>query len=292
MPHSDALRAFVSATLYSATPLALAALGGVLSERAGVVNIALEGLILTGAFVGVWAGAASPIFGLVAALVAGALLGLLHAFLTQRTRMDHVISGLGINLLAAGATRFLYLRLYPTGVQITGLPPQLFLILALILPFVVWLLLMRTRFGLRLRAVGENPESARMAGIAPGPLRYAAVTLSGVLGALAGAYLSMAEAHNFSSNMSAGKGYIALAAVIFGKWNPLGAAGGALFFGFFYALQTQLQMSDIHFNALGIDWTSPFLLDTLPYMMTLAALLTVIGRAAPPAALGKEENDR
>lgn len=289
MPHSDALGAFLSATLYSATPLTLAALGGVLSERAGVVNIALEGLILSGAFVGVWAGTVSAPFGLAAALATGALLGLLHAFLTQRTRMDHVVSGLGINLLAAGTTRFLYLRLYPSGVQIAGLPPQLFLTLALILPFLVWLLLARTRFGLRLRAVGENPESARMAGIAPGPSRYAAVTLSGVLGALAGAYLSMAESHNFSSNMSAGKGYIALAAVIFGKWNPLGAAGGALFFGFFYALQTQLQISNIHLNLLGVEWSSPFLLDTLPYVMTLAALVSVIGRAAPPAALGKDE---
>jgi ABC-type uncharacterized transport system permease subunit len=290
------LRPLLIATLYNATPLVLAALGGVLSEKAGVVNIALEGLILAGAFVGVWAGQAShlglpaSLLGLLAALAAGALLGLLHAFLTQKTRMNHVVSGLGITLLAAGATRYLYQRVFPaSGLEISGLPQILFLILALTLPFAVALLLKQTRFGLRIRAVGENPESARMAGIPPLPSRFAAVTLSGVLGALAGAYLSMADAHSFSPNMSAGKGYIALAAVIFGKWNPLGAAAGALFFGFFDALQSQLQISGVQLHWLGVEWTSPFLLKSLPYLMTLAALVSVVGRATPPAALGQEE---
>jgi ABC-type uncharacterized transport system permease subunit len=282
--------ALVLATLYSATPLVLAALGGVLSERAGVVNIALEGLMLAGAFMGIWFGQQSPWTGFLAALAIGALLGLLHAFLTQKARMNHVVSGLGITLLAQGATRYLFLRVFPSnGIQISGLPKELFVLLAMVLPFVLYAILTRTRFGLRLRAVGENPESARMAGIAPGPSRYAAVTLSGVLGALGGAYLSMADAHRFSSGMSAGKGYIALAAVIFGKWSPLGAALGALFFGFFYALQSQLQISGIHPTWLGIEWTSPFLLDTLPYLMTIAALVSVVGRAVPPAALGQED---
>jgi general nucleoside transport system permease protein len=153
---------------------------------------------------------------------------------------------------------------------------------------VLWLL-NRTTFGLRLRAVGENPESARMTGISPTLPRYAAVTLSGVLGALAGAHLSMGVAQTFSSGMSAGKGYIALAAVIFGKWHPLGAALGALFFGFFYAVQTQLQIAGVKLNFLGIEWTSSYILDTLPYLMTLAALVSVVGRATPPAALGREE---
>lgn len=289
MPLSDAAFAFVNATLYSAVPLALAALGGVLSERAGVVNIALEGLMLTGAFVGVTLGQSSPVVGLTSALLAGGLLGLLHAFLTQQTRMNHVVSGLGINLLAAGATRYLALRLFPSGLHVEGLPKPLFLALAITLPFVVAFVLGRTKFGLRLRAVGESPESARMAGIPILPSRYAAVALSGVFAALAGAYLSMADAHNFFSNMSAGKGYIALAAVIFGKWNPLGAAGGALLFGFFYALQTQIQLSGVTVTFLGIEWSSPFLLDSLPYLLTLAALISVIGRAAPPAALGQDE---
>ena len=290
LPAAEWGAALLRATVYSAVPLTLAAMGGVLCERSGVVNIALEGLMLTGAFVGVWIGASSGTAGLVAAMVAGGLLGLLHAILTQRYRMNHVVSGLGINLLAAGATRFLALRLFPSaGFMVRGLPSGLFLWTAVALPPALALYLRYTRFGLRLRAVGEDPESARMAGISPGPVRYAAIIASGVLAAMAGAYLSMADAHTFSSGMSAGKGYIALAAVIFGKWNPLGAAGGALFFGFFYALQTQLQISAIHPHWLGIEWNSPFLLDSLPYLMTLAALMSVVGRASPPAALGAEE---
>ena len=278
------------ATLYNATPLVLAALGGVLSERAGVVNIALEGLMLAGAFVGVWAGQHSAFIGILAVLVVGAALGLLHACLTQKARMNHVVSGLGITLLAAGGTRFLFQRVFPSsGIDITGLPREGFVILSALLPFFIAFLLSRTRFGLRLRAVGENPESARMAGIPPFPSRAAAVTLSGVLGALAGAYLSMAEAHRFSPNMSAGKGYIALAAVIFGKWSPLGAALGALFFGFFDAVQSQLQISGVHIIWLSVEWTSPYLLQSLPYLMTIIALVSVVGRATPPAALGREE---
>lgn len=279
----------ILATLYNAAPLVLAAMGGILSERAGVVNIALEGLILTGAFFGAWSGQHSTFLGLTAALLAGGLLGLLHAFLTQKTRMNHVVSGLGINLLAAGVTRYLSLVSFPGGIECRAIPQSFYLALALALPFAIHLLLIRTRFGLRLRAVGENPESARMAGIAPVPIRFAALTLSGVLAALAGTFLSLGDSHTFSRDMSAGKGYIALAAVIFGKWNPLGATAAALFFGLFYAVQTQLQISHIQLHWLGIEWSSPFLLDTLPYLMTLAALLSVVGRAIPPAALGQED---
>ncbi len=284
------LIALVTSTLFSAVPLVLAAMGGVLSERSGVVNIALEGFMLAGAFVGFYFGLHSVPMGIFAVLITGAILGLLHAFFTQKARMNPVVSGLGLNLLLAGATRYLALRLFPEGGHIDGLSPNLFLGLAILLPFLLLFTLNQTKFGLRLRAVGENPESARMAGIAPHPPRYWAVMLSGICGTTAGAYLSMADAHTFTSDMSAGKGYVALAAVIFGKWNPLGAAGGALFFGFFYALQTQLQINQYHLNALGIEWTSPFLLDCLPYLMTLLALVSVIGRATPPAALSIEED--
>ncbi len=281
--------ALSTATLAGATPLALAAMGGILSERAGIVNIALEGFMVTGAFVGVFAGRSSGWEGLAAAAAVGALFGLLHGFLTQKMRVDHVVSGLGINLLAAGATRFLALRWFTTeGVTVIGVPPTVFIGLAVVLPFCVHFALYRTRFGLRLRAVGENPETARMAGIRPLPLRYAAVGLCGMLGGIAGAYLSLGESHTFSSNMSAGKGYIALAAVIFGKWKPAGAALAALLFGFCYALQSQLQISGKHLHWIGIEWSSPALLDMLPYLMTLLALVTVVGRATPPAALGKE----
>jgi len=287
---SSWLVALLIATLYSATPLVLAALAGVLSERAGVVNIALEGLMLAGAFFGVWAGQGSPIAGVAAAILAGALLGLLHAVLTQMTRMDHVVSGLGITLLAAGSTRFLFQRVFPSsGISIAGVSRDLFLYAAIVLPILITILLYRTRFGLRLRAVGEGPESARMAGISPLPSRIAAVTLSGALGGFAGCYLSMAEAHQFSPGMSAGKGYIALAAVIFGKWSPVGATLGALFFGFFDALQNQLQISGVQLNWLGVEWSSPFLLHSLPYLMTIIALVSVVGRATPPAALGVTE---
>ncbi len=294
MPPSDAgsaalLAALLLATLTSATPLILAAMGGILSERAGVVNIALEGLILAGAFMGVAAGRTSALIGLLAALTVGALLGAVHAFLTQKTRMNHVVSGLAITLLAAGGTRYLFQKMLRDGVQIDGLPQSFFLVTALLLPFAVQWLLSSTRFGLRLRAVGENPASARMAGIASVPVRFVAVTLSGVCAALAGAFLSMSVAHRFSPDMSAGKGFIALAAVIFGKWHPLGAMVGALFFGFFDALQSQMQISHVHLVALGIEWTNPFLLDALPYLMTLAALVTLVGRATPPAALGLED---
>jgi simple sugar transport system permease protein len=291
------IQSLIWGTLYYATPLTLAAMGGVLSEKAGVVNIALEGFILSGAFTGVCAAditsrygaVVSGIAGVVAAIVVGAILGLLHAFLTQKTRMDHVVSGLGINLLASGATQYLYLHVYPQGVTVTGIPRWMFLLAAVILPFAVQWTLIKTHWGLKLRAVGESPEGAFMAGVSSLPVRIAAVTLSGVLAALGGAYLSLADDHNFSTDVSAGKGYIALAAVIFGKWNPLGAAGGALFFGFFYALQTELQIRHIDANFLGISWTNSFLLDMLPYVMTIVALASVIGRAVPPASLGKEE---
>ncbi len=282
--------ALIMATLYSATPLVLAAMGGILSERAGVVNIALEGLILAGAFAGAAFGQTSSASGLLAVIVVGGVLGFLHAFLTQKAKMNHVVSGLGITLLATGATRYLSLKLFEGGISIPGIDGRVFVVLACVMPFAVTFLLNRTTFGLRLRAVGENPESARMTGISPTLPRYAAVTLSGILGALAGAYLSMGSAKTFSSGMSAGKGYIALAAVIFGKWNPLGATIGALFFGFFYSVQSQLQIAGLKLNFLGVEWTSAYILDTLPYLMTLAALVSVVGRATPPAALGKEED--
>jgi len=287
---SSWVAALLMATLSNATPLILAAMGGVLSERAGVVNIALEGLILAGAFAGAAFGQQSSTTGMIAVLIVGAALGFLHAFLTQKAKMNHVVSGLGITLLVIGATRYLNLKFFATGLNIPGIDKQVFLILACIMPFAVLFLLNRTTFGLRLRAVGENPESARMTGISSALPRYAAVTLSGILAALAGAYLSMGDARTFSTGMSSGKGYVALAAVIFGRWNPLGATLGALFFGFFFSLQSQMQIFGWKLNFLGVEWTSPILLDTLPYVMTLIALLSTVGRATPPAALGKEED--
>ena len=286
-----AASALLNAAFYSAVPLTLAAMGGILSERAGVVNIALEGLMLAGAFAGVAFGLHSVWLGLAASLAAGLTLGLLHAFLTQKARMNHVVSGLGINLFAAGLTTYLNRKYFADGVHIETIDKRIFLFLAFVMPFAVWFLLRQTRFGLRLRAVGENLESARMAGISPAFSRYAAVGLSGVLAGLAGAYLSLSDGGTFTNSMSAGKGYIALAAVIFGKWEPLYAAGGALFFGGCYALQTQMQILGLKIVWLGVEWTSPEILNLLPYLMTIAALLAFVGRAVPPAALGQEEKE-
>ncbi len=295
--HLTDIGSFVMSTLLGATPLILAAMGGVLSEKAGVVNIALEGFILAGAFIAVSAAhlfgghgwVISSLMGILATVFLGLIMGMMHAFLTQRTRMDHVVSGLGINLLAMGATRYLYLHLYPNGVEVAGLDRRYFLVAALILPFLVQFLLVKTRFGLKLRACGEDPDSAVLAGVSVIPVRYVAVILSGILAALAGAYLTLGDAHNFSTDISAGKGYIALAAVIFGKWNPFGATGAALFFGFFYALQTRLQISSIVIHFWGIDLTNPFLMDTLPYLMTIIVLASFVGHTKPPAALGRQE---
>lgn len=282
------LLALVTATLYAAVPLLLAAMGGVISERSGVANIALEGFLLTGCFVGVWAGQHQPLLGVAAAVFAGGTMGLLHALFVHKLRLNQIISGLALNMLAAGGTRFLALRLYPGGLEAPTVAKAPFLLLALLLPVLLTLLLYRTRFGAELRAVGESPQSARGLGIAPQPRRYLAVALSGVFAALGGAYLSLANAGgHFSSDMSAGKGYIALAAVIFGRWKPIPTALGALFFGLLYAIQTQIQIGGREIHALGITWSSPSLLDCLPYLITVAALVSFSGKSVAPASLGK-----
>lgn len=275
---------FVSA-LRQATPLVLAGLGGILSERVGVVNIALEGIMLIGAFVGICAGQAAGLgAGLGAALVSGLLIGLLHLMLVSRFRLNHVISGVAINILALQGTTYLLHVLYDhaepvrTPVVPQTLPIGLFIGAAILLPFVFHFLLYRTAVGLRLRAVGESPESARMAGIDPSRLRLLGVTLSGLLAALAGSYLSLSQNNRFSENMVSGRGFIALAAVICGRWTPLGMAGTALAFGFFDSLQYGLQGT--------VNVPTDFL-QALPYVCTILAAMLL--RPVPPAALGREE---
>ena len=271
--------------LRQATPLVLAAMGGVMSERAGVINIALEGMMVVGAFVGVWAAQGGGLFaGLVAALASGALLGLLHLVFTQRLRMNHVVSGVAINILALAACTYLLRMLFNQAdpprearVQQT-IPVGWFILAAILIPFELHFLLYRTRLGLQLRAVGESPDSARMSGISPIRLRYAGVVLSGVLAASAGAYLALSQVGRFSDKMVSGRGFIALAAVIVGRWNPLGAAAAALVFGFFDSLQFQLQGN--------VDVPGE-LLRSLPYIFTI--LVAMMLRPRPPAALGREE---
>lgn len=271
--------------LRQATPLALAGLGGIMSERVGVINIALEGMMLVGAFTGMWvAQAAGPGAGFAAALVGGGLLGLLHLFLTQRLRMNHIISGVAINILALASTTYLLRRIFnqgepPRDANVPhGIPIGWFILAAIVLPFAMHFFLYRTRLGLRIRAVGESPESARMAGISPMPVRAIGVTLSGMFAAAAGAYLSMSQVGRFSDDMVSGRGFIALAAVICGRWTPLGAALAALAFGFFDSLQYQLQ---------GTVNVPGELLRSLPYVFTIFAAMLL--RPTPPASLGKSE---
>lgn len=288
-----------------ATPLALAALGGVLSERSGVVNIGLEGQMLMGAFVG-WAAAVvlgSGWLGVLCGVAAGVLLGWLHALLTQRFNANHVVSGMAINLLSAGVTVFLLRRLFEKPPSAQGIPemslawlqplPVLggllsqqspFVPLMLALPVALHALLYHTMWGLRVRSVGESARKSRLAGIAVVPTRYQCVALSGALAALAGTYLSLSQLNVFTEGMSAGKGFIALAAVIFGRWTPLGALAAALGFGFLDALQQRLQGEAV----FGMNIPSEFLL-ALPYLLTIVALAGLVGRSIPPEDLGKPE---
>ncbi|NLH98812.1 MAG: ABC transporter permease [Chthonomonadales bacterium] len=270
-----------------ACPLIIAALGGVMSERAGVVNIALEGIMLSGAFVGVWAGQAwGPAVGIMAALMIGAATGGAHLAFTQVLRMNHVVSGVAINLLALHASTFL-LRAFFNQAD----PPRQaklaetvsmgwFIAFAFMAPFALHLLLYHTAFGLRLRAVGESAARTRLAGVSAVGLRASAVVVSGMLAACAGAYLSMALVGRFTDDMVSGRGFIALAAVICGRWTPVGAMLTCCVFGFFDALQLQLQ------GTVAIP--SEFL-RVIPYVLTIVVALVI--RSSPPADLGSAAQD-
>lgn len=312
----DAIVLLLAQTLRISAPIALAACGGALSERSGVVNIALEGLILAGAFgyalgahaatiaMGTDAGAtggmhaAIALAGIAGALVAGALLAGLHALVTLRFRADHVVAGVAINLLAAGLTKFLLKLIFGSSSnsgKIAGLPripalesiptlgsalgdPLVWIALAAIV--LTHLLLFRSVWGLRVRAAGEHPGAAEAAGIAVRPLRASAVIASGLLAALGGAWLA-ADQHQFTEGMSSGRGYLALAAVIFGKWRPLTVGAACLLFAFADGLQIQLQ---------GTSFPVPQqLLQILPHVLALALLAGFVGKATPPAALGRND---
>lgn len=269
-----------------ATPLVFAALGGVLSERAGVVNLALEGKLLGGAFAGTVVAVATgnPYLAVLGAAGGGALLGLVHALAGVVLRGDQIVSGIALNLLVLGATQFLMEILYGSSANSPavagmpelpglGLPPLV--VLALVAVPAVHVVLEHTRFGLRLRAAGEYPEAAESEGIAVVPVRIAAVTLAGALAGIGGAYLVL-EASQFVKNMAAGRGYLALAAVIFGKWKPVPAAAACLFFGVTEALQIRLQ---------GRGLPTQFV-QMIPYLLTMVALAGLVGRSRPPSALG------
>jgi ABC-type uncharacterized transport system permease subunit len=297
----------VAATLRFATPLAFAAIGGIFSERSGVVNIGLEGMMLAGAFFGIVVVAETGQWelGILGAMAAGGVLALIHAFFCIHLQGDQIISGFAINFLALGLTGYLFRSLYSTR----GTPeleeriPNVHLPLIEDIPFIgdvfgnlslmIWLgfavvilafiVLFKTPIGLRIRSVGEHPKAADTVGISVYKVRYAAVILSGVLAGLGGAYLSFGTGNAFNENMTAGRGYIALAAVIFGNWRPFGAYGACLLFGFSSALALRLQGSSL----LPSDLASANLLQTLPYVLTLVALVGVIGRSRGPAAAGR-----
>jgi simple sugar transport system permease protein len=297
----------LAAALRFATPLAFAAMGGIFSERSGVVNIGLEGMMLAGAFFGIVVAAETGQWelGILGAMGAGGTLALIHAFFCIHLRADQIISGFAINFLALGITGYLFRSLYGTRgtPELAERIPDVRLPVIRDIPFVgdiigqmnlmiwlmfltvilSWVVLFKTPLGLRIRSVGEHPKAADTVGISVFKIRYAAVIVSGLLAGLGGAYLSFGFGNAFNENMTAGRGYIALAAVIFGNWRPFGAFGACLLFGFSSALALRLQGSPL----LPSDFASANLLQTLPYVLTLVALVGVIGRSRGPAAAGR-----
>jgi simple sugar transport system permease protein len=292
----------VAATVRTATPLLLAALGELLVERAGLINIGLEGAILAGAFGALVGGTAGGVAaGYAGAIVAGLFLGALFALCVMGLRADQIITGTALTLLSVGTTGTLYRAMYGSSgaaltlatsapLPIPGLSaipvigsalfaqPAVTYVAYLLVPALAWWL-GHTHAGLALRAVGERPEAAEAAGIPVARVRVLAVLVAGALGGLAGGTLVLAQAGTFAENMSAGRGFIAIAIVVLGRWRPLGVAGGALLFGAASALQ-------FAFQAMG--WAAPYqLFLVVPYLLTLAALASAVGRARAPAALGK-----
>ena len=275
---------FLWLTLIKSTPLIYAALGGVICERSGVINIGLEGMIAIGAFAGVAASYATgaALVGALAGILAGAILGAILGLAATRFSVEQIVAGTGINLIALGGAAYGIVVIFghsgaTSEVAALGSRGEAaMVVLALALAGALHLFLFKTRPGLHVRACGENPRAADVAGIDPLVVRFWATTAGGALAALGGIFLSLAELDLYSDGMSAGRGFIALAAVIFGRWNPLGAAGAALFFGAFEALQFTLQRSGIPSE----------LMQALPYLAALVALAGFAGRARPPASDG------
>ena len=314
------LGALLASTLRLAVPLILCALAGVLCERAGVIDLGLEGKMLLTAFATAAVGVASGslALALAAALAVGLALALLHAWACVSHAGDQVVLGIGLTMTAAGLTVVLAgawfglggqtpplpaaLRLQPwlvgVGELLAHIPvvgPPLALALsghdalvyaALALVPAVWWLLYRTRWGLRLRAAGENPAMVDAAGVSVVVLRYQALALGGVLSALAGAYLVLAQSPGFSPHMTAGRGYMALAALIFGKWHPVGALLACLLFGLMDAVALRLQGVALP-AVLGGGQLPVQALQALPYLLTVLLLAGFVGRAVAPAALGR-----
>lgn len=298
----DALVGLLAVTLPQATPLTLGALSGILCERSGVVNIAIEGMMLAAAFFGFIAAVYSHnlMVGLAVALLTGAAMGALHAALSIRFKVDQIISGTVINILAVGLTGYFNRHLFMTGVpggqnvfppinipflaDIPGLGKILFqhepiVYAALLLVIVVHVALFHTPWGLETRAVGEHPLAADTVGIHVNRKRFLNVVIGGTIAGLGGAYFTLGSIPHFEPLMTNGRGFIALAAMIFGKWTPFGSFGAALLFGAAEALPVALQIQGV---------TVPYqLVGMLPYLLTMVVLAGAIGRATPPAAIGQ-----
>jgi len=281
---------FLTQTLRIAIPYLFAASGGVIAERSGIISLELEGLMLTGAFSATLGAhyTGSPWIGVLAGIAGGLIFGLIHAIATIRYRADQVVVGIAINLLAIGVTRF-FLKLafasssnspringFGGSAAAHGFDNPLVWMGLLSAPVLAFFLY-RTPFGLRVRAVGEHPDAATSVGISVHKVRYIAVAVSGMLAALGGVFLAL-DQHQFTDQMTSGRGFIAVAAVIFGRWDPMKAALACLFFAAAETLQIQLQGNQVI--------PSQFI-EMIPYLLTIIALAGVVGRAVPPAALGK-----
>ena len=290
--------AVLRGTLRHSTPIILGALCGLIGERSGIINIGIEGQMLMSAFtafvVSAWTG--SLALAIAAGLLTGALLGLLLAFMSVTLKVDQIIGGTVINILALGLTGFYYSQGLTTGgklpfvdlgflADIPLLGPVLFAnngpltYTAIVLVVAVHYVLFHTRWGLRSRAVGEHPRAADTVGINVFMMRYANVIIAGAIGGLGGVFLTLEGVGTFERAMTNGRGFLALAVMIFGKWTPFGAWGAALLFGFAFAMQTQVMFS-------GVINIPPQFIGMLPYLLTIAILAGFVGRARPPAAEG------
>jgi len=300
---SLSLVGMLETTVAAATPICFGALSGVMCERVGVINIGIEGMLLTGAFMGAVMGSiVSPIFGLVAAALAGGILALALAVLAIKYRVDQIIAGVVITIFALGLTSFLSAQLLvenaseynnpgvlgPIKIPLLGDIPvigriffdqNIFIYVMYLLVIAMTYGLFRTRWGLRSRSVGEHPKAADTLGINVYRTRYVNVMLGGLIAGFGGAYFTLGSVGAFNENMTAGRGFIGLAAMIFGRWHPVGALGAALVFGFADSLQVKLAILDT-----GIP--SEFLL-MAPYLVTIVVVAGVVGQARPPAADGQ-----
>ena len=291
----------IASTIRLATPLVLAALGGLFSERSGVINIALEGKMLAGAFTAaavtyaadhtLHLGNASPWVGLLGGILAGLFIAVIYAVSCIKFKADQVVSGAAINILMIGIPGFLSGAFFLSSGSTPQLPkdhllpqsPVIIAVAVLVLVALTWYVLYNTPFGLRLRAVGEKPEAADAAGVSVSGMRYSGVLIAGILAGLGGAYLSIGQSSLFTRNMTAGRGFIALAALIFGKWRPVQTLLACLLFGFTEAVS--IQMQGVFKLPSGEDIPVQFI-QMVPYVLTIVVLAGFIGSSRPPRALG------